>query len=149
MGNIIPELCQLISSVHIKSLDWRYDLYNPFHHGTLPQEKREFLELEKTAFVWIDLFRKRFFMKNRFSLIDPCPNKHCLKSSFPTKYWHIDSRSYYKTRFNWGLDKDYKSFLLIQYKDICIFKKLFFTCLKSEANSQVLTGYSSIAKFWF
>jgi hypothetical protein len=109
--------------------------------------KTRVFRARKTAFVGIEFFKSRFFRKNRFPPIDPCPNTYCLKCSFPTKYWHLDSRSHYKTRFNLGLDKDYKSFLLIQYKDICIFKKLFFTCLKSEANSQVLTGYSSIAKF--
>jgi hypothetical protein len=53
-----------VSYKHLKSLDWRGDLYNPFHHGTLPQEKREFLGLEKTAFFGIDFFKEVFSEKS-------------------------------------------------------------------------------------
>ncbi len=70
-SNMILTLCTMIlmgvSHKQIMSLDWRCDLYNPFHHGTLPQEKREFLELEKTAFVGIDFFKRGYSEKSVFS----------------------------------------------------------------------------------
>jgi hypothetical protein len=119
LGNIIPELCQLIFSVHIghDSYSLHDDPYGSERQASQvtrlamrslqPISSRHFttrntrvLRARKTAFVGIEFFKSRFFRKNRFSPIDPCPNKYCLKSSFPTKYWHLDSRSYFKTRFN-------------------------------------------------
>jgi hypothetical protein len=70
-SDMILTLCTMIlmgvSHKQVKSPDWRCDLYNPFHHVTLPQEKREFLELEKTAFFGIDLFKEVFSEKSVFS----------------------------------------------------------------------------------